>query len=90
ILYNKWFENVDKNNNTSNRQSSSLNHSIEFISSTSSHSNIKVSSENHNEMDVQNFKEPLQTSSSDTFQLVSSIQKPVDANTKKILLFRPV
>ncbi|CAF2970016.1 unnamed protein product [Rotaria sp. Silwood2] len=89
ILYKKWFENVDKNNNTSNRQSSSLIHPIEPISSTSFRSNIEVSSEDHNEINVKNFKEQLQTSSSsDTFQPISSIRKPLHEYNKKFLSFR--
>ncbi|CAF1397438.1 unnamed protein product [Rotaria sordida] len=82
ILYNQWFEYVEKNNNRSNTPSSSVNHPIESISSTFLHSNIQVSSEDRVETNVENSEKRLQTSS-------SSAQEPSDGETnKKFSLFR--
>ncbi|CAF2755273.1 unnamed protein product [Rotaria sp. Silwood2] len=90
ILYNNWFEHVEKNNNNNkyNTLSSSLIHPIESISSNS---NIKSSSEYSNEINVENFKEQLQTSSSSSNKSAPllSTRKLFDNEAgAKFLLFR--
>ncbi|CAF2916468.1 unnamed protein product, partial [Rotaria sp. Silwood2] len=86
ILYNRWFENIEKNNNTSNTLSSSLIHPIESVSSTSTHSNIQISSEYHNRINV----ERLQISSSDIRQPISFTRTPEENEEKKFYLFRQI
>ncbi|CAF3426532.1 unnamed protein product, partial [Rotaria sp. Silwood2] len=81
-----WFENIEKNNNTSNTLSSSLIHPIESVSSTSTHSNIQISSEYHNRINV----ERLQISSSDIRQPISFTRTPEENEEKKFYLFRQI
>ncbi|CAF4642373.1 unnamed protein product, partial [Rotaria sp. Silwood2] len=89
ILYNNWFEHVEKNNNNNkyNTLSSSLIHPIESISSNS---NIKSSSEYSNKINVENFKEQLQTSSSSNKSArLSSTRKLFDDKVgAKFIIFR--
>ncbi|CAF4734489.1 unnamed protein product, partial [Rotaria sp. Silwood2] len=82
-----WFENIEKNNNTSNTLSSSLLHPIESVSSTSTHSNIQISSKYHNKINV----EQLQTSSSsDICQPISFIRTPEKDKEKNFFFFRQI
>ncbi|CAF1048806.1 unnamed protein product [Rotaria sordida] len=89
ILYNNWFEHVEKNNNNNNKYNTLSSSLIRPIESISSNSNIKSSSEYSNEINVENFKEQLQTSSSNKSERLSSTRKLFDDEaTTKFLLFR--
>ncbi|CAF5006435.1 unnamed protein product [Rotaria sp. Silwood1] len=87
ILYNNWFEHVEKNNNNNkyNTLSSSL---IRPNESISSNSNIKSSSEYSNEINVENFKEQLPASSNKSERLLSIRKLFDDEAGTKFLLFR--
>ncbi|CAF3384090.1 unnamed protein product [Rotaria sp. Silwood2] len=89
ILYNRWFENLEKKNNTSNTLRSSLLHPVKGVSLTSTSSNIQISSQGHNEINIENSVEQMQTLSSNASQLVPSIEI-IDDEYIKYSLFKRV
>ncbi|CAF4552349.1 unnamed protein product [Rotaria sp. Silwood1] len=90
ILYNQWFECVEKSNNRSNIPSSSFIHPVESIPSPSSHSNIQVSTKDHYEINEENSNKRSQTSLPPSRQTSSSLaREPSDDETdEKFRLFR--
>ncbi|CAF3412465.1 unnamed protein product [Rotaria sp. Silwood1] len=90
ILYNQWFECVEKSNNRSNTPSTSFIHPVESIPSPSSHSNIQVSTKDHYEINEENSNKRSQTSLPPSRQTSSSLaREPSDDETdEKFRLFR--
>ncbi|CAF4658761.1 unnamed protein product [Rotaria sp. Silwood2] len=84
---NVWFENLEKKNNTSNTLRSSLLHPVKGVSLTSTSSNIQISSQGHNEINIENSVEQMQTLSSNASQLVPSIEI-IDDEYIKYSLFK--